>query len=197
MLMMVDLGALSIWLQSWMCPREREKKMPPGFNHFCCHQYRVLGSYQDLCWKKKFKCKKQPKWTYLVHKLTWIVVMDDSNHQGIELGRQWLFKVIDQVIMSWNGVEGQLHIGNGKLLFSYLSNHTPPPFWLVIFGRRVLGFPWTACKGFAPLPLTEITNHKAPKKKGLQSGVWPWMSQANPACWNNQFPFLLACNSGK
>ena len=112
MLMMVDLKALSIWLQSWMCPREREKKMPPGFNHFCCHQYRVLGSYQDLCWKKKFKCKKQHKWTYPVHKLTWIVVLDDSNHQGIELGRQWLCKVINQVIMSWNGVEGKLGMEN-------------------------------------------------------------------------------------
>ena len=136
MLMMVDLKALSIWLQSWMCPREREKKMPPGFNHFCCHQYRVPGSYQDLCWKKKFKCKKQPKWTYPVHKLTWIVAMDDSN-QGIELGRQWLCKVINPVIMSWYGVEGDLHIWNGNLLFSCpitLHAFLTCEFWKWCFG---------------------------------------------------------------
>ena len=192
--MMVDLKALSIWLQSWMCPREREKKMPHGFNHFCCHQYRVLGSYvyQDLYWKKKFKCKKQPQWTYSVHKLTWIVVMDDSNHQGLELGHQWLCKVINPVIMSWYGVEGDLHIWNGNLLFSCpITLHA---FLTCEFWKWCFGFCLNSLQRPYPSALHWNNQSQDPqKKKGLQSGVWPLNEPRGPCMLKQSIslPFSL------
>ena len=109
------------WIQSFLLPSIQSSRI----------------IYQDLYWKKKFKCKKQPQWTYSVHKLTWIVVMDDSNHQGLELGHQWLCKVINPVIMSWYGVEGDLHIWNGNLLFSCpitLHAFLTCEFWKWCFG---------------------------------------------------------------